>query len=78
MSIDIIGPIKTKHFNSNKKEQYFYIVTMTDIYTRWTKIKIILDKSLIFNESNRREMAKAHGSPEKTLSDQRRQYIKLV
>ncbi|KAG0435946.1 Transposon Tf2-9 polyprotein [Dictyocoela muelleri] len=37
ISSDIFGPIKTKHFITTFKNEFFYILTFTDICTRFTK-----------------------------------------
>lgn len=43
VSTDIFGTIKTNHFVTTKKEDKFYILTMTDIFSRYTEIEIFWD-----------------------------------
>ncbi|MEG0578157.1 MAG: RNase H-like domain-containing protein, partial [Bacilli bacterium] len=76
ISSDIFGPIKLKHFKTNKIEQYFYIVTFTDIFSRWTEIATIFDiKSNTIVKALIEKWIQHFGPPIKILSDQGRQYI---
>ncbi|MGL5707545.1 MAG: reverse transcriptase domain-containing protein [Aeromonas sp.] len=76
VSTDILGPIKTRHFTINMKEPMFYILTMTDVYSRWTEVAImrnIKSKSLV--KIIKSQWIDRYGPPSKILSDQGRQYI---
>ena len=71
VSTDIFGPIKMKHFLTTRKEQYFYIITMTDVFSRWTESKVKFD---ITSETVCKVIEKTwiskFGPPRKILSDQ--------
>ncbi|KAG0440360.1 Gypsy retrotransposon integrase-like protein 1, partial [Dictyocoela muelleri] len=73
VSSDILGPLKREHFKSNHSERYLYIVTFTDIYSKWTEIKIIWN--ITSNEiikAFKEIWIKKFGPPKKFLSDQGR------
>ena len=38
ISIDILGPIKCKHFAERLNHQYFYLIVMKDTFSRYSKI----------------------------------------
>jgi transposase InsO family protein len=76
VSTDIMGPIKTKHFNTSKHHQKFYILTMTDITTRFTELAIVFDiTSETIVKMFTEKWIQKHGAPKYILSDQGRQYI---
>ncbi|KAG0435405.1 Transposon Tf2-8 polyprotein [Dictyocoela muelleri] len=77
LSTDILGPLKTKHFKFPQKNEYFYILTVTDIFSRFTMPYILFNinsSSIIEKLEN---WIKEFGSPKKLLSDQGRQFISL-
>lgn len=43
VGLDIKGPIKTSHFKGRNDKNYFYILVMVDIYSRYAEIDIIDD-----------------------------------
>jgi transposase InsO family protein len=76
ISTDIFGPVKLKHFKNERRNEYFYIVTIMDTFSRWVETKIIFDikSNTIVNAIDEKWLSK-FGSPTKLLSDQGRQYI---
>ena len=75
VSLDLKGPIKTKHFNTQIKEKYFYIFTASDILTRYTEIKIIFNiKSETICKALEEIWIKHNKAPENILTDQGRQF----
>ncbi|KAG0438658.1 hypothetical protein DMUE_2955 [Dictyocoela muelleri] len=40
-SSDILGPIKTQHFLTQTDREYFYILNITDIYSKFTSLFFI-------------------------------------
>lgn len=38
ISSDIFGPIKTSHFETEYSKDYFYLLTITDIFSRFTRV----------------------------------------
>ncbi|KAG0438224.1 Transposon Tf2-11 polyprotein [Dictyocoela muelleri] len=66
VSSDILGPLKREHFKSNINKKYFYIVTFTDIYSKWTEIDIIWDiTSETIMHSFESKWIKRFGAPRK-------------
>jgi len=76
ISSDIVGPIKTRHFQTTIDERFFYILTISDIFSRWTKISIIKDikSSTICREVNNYLM-KRNKTVKRIITDQGRQYM---
>ncbi|KAG0435785.1 Pol polyprotein [Dictyocoela muelleri] len=77
ISSDIYGPIKSRHFISNENSDYFYLITYTDIYSRFTeiyKLKDISAKSILMTF---KRWCQKYGTPKRFLSDQGRQYISM-
>jgi transposase InsO family protein len=76
IGVDILGPLKTKHFTSSFKSEYFYIVVIVDLASRWIEIDIVnnIRYRTIIN-SIEKEVIKKFGPPEKLLSDRGRQFI---
>ncbi|KAG0418029.1 Transposon Tf2-11 polyprotein, partial [Dictyocoela roeselum] len=76
LCIDIKGPVKTSHYITTKNSTYFYILLMTDWFSRYTEIKIIHDTTskTIINALNQKWITK-HGTPSKILTDNGRQFI---
>lgn len=75
LSSDILGPLKTKHFNTKTSFTYFYILTLTDIYTRYTKISIIFDITSNTICQNINKMIQEFLPVKKMITDQGRQYM---
>lgn len=73
-STDIVGPYNTEQFNTDIDNEKFWIITITDVFSRYSKLYIL--KTLISTETIQiisRHM-KSHGKPEKILSDRGKQY----
>ncbi|KAG0435920.1 Transposon Tf2-6 polyprotein, partial [Dictyocoela muelleri] len=76
ISSDIFGPIKTNHFKTESKKEYFYIITFTDVYSRYTLIDITWDiTAKTLAKSFEMTVIKNMGIPKSILTDQGRQYI---
>ncbi|KAG0435690.1 Transposon Tf2-9 polyprotein, partial [Dictyocoela muelleri] len=43
ISSDIFGPVKTSYFKTNSKYEYFYLITITDICSRFTRVFLQFD-----------------------------------
>ncbi|KAG0442340.1 Transposon Tf2-9 polyprotein [Dictyocoela muelleri] len=78
ISTDILGPLKVKHLKYKLKSDYFYILTITDIYSRLTKPYILFDikSNTVINKIE--NWIKEFRPPSKLLSDPRRQFISLA
>ncbi|KAG0420449.1 Transposon Tf2-11 polyprotein [Dictyocoela roeselum] len=75
ISSDILGPIKTKHFKNTHNGDYFYLLTITDICSRFTRVYYLKD---ITSESVMRgfnSWYNLYPLPTKLLTDNGRQYI---
>lgn len=78
VGLDIKGPIKTSHFKGKEGGNYFYILVMVDIYSRYAEIDIINDiKSETICDSFENNWIKKHKAPNKCLSDNGRQFISM-
>ncbi|KAG0420474.1 Transposon Tf2-6 polyprotein [Dictyocoela roeselum] len=76
ISSDIFGPIKSHHFKHTRNHEKFYIITFTDIYSRFTTVDILFDISaLSVTKSFEEHVLGRLGCPKKLLTDQGRQYI---
>ncbi|KAG0440449.1 Transposon Tf2-9 polyprotein [Dictyocoela muelleri] len=75
ISSDILGPIKTKHFLSNSPKEYFYLLSITDIFTRFTRIYYIEDITSASVIKNFKKWFESYPLPSKVLTDNGRQYI---
>ncbi|KAG0439306.1 Transposon Tf2-9 polyprotein [Dictyocoela muelleri] len=76
VSTDIFGPIKALHFKITKNKEKIYILTFTDLYSRFTTVDILFNisaKAIV--ESMKENLFNRIGIPKKILSDQGRQYI---
>ncbi|KAG0420460.1 hypothetical protein EQH57_0138 [Dictyocoela roeselum] len=60
ISSDIIGPLKTKHYEFKNKYEYFYIITFTDIFSGITELEIIfsITSQTIIKSFNKRWIEK--------------------
>lgn len=83
IAIDIMGPLKTKFFtvennHANLTDRYFYILVMTDIYSRWTEVSFLKNtKSETIIKEIKDKWINKFGTPESILSDQGRQFISI-
>lgn len=78
LSIDILGPIETIHFNiSNEIHEYFYIIVIVDVATRWTSCytSYTIDSLKITTIVN--SFLKDHKTVTKIITDQGRQFTSL-
>ncbi|KAG0420329.1 Transposon Tf2-6 polyprotein [Dictyocoela roeselum] len=76
ISSDIFGPIKSLYFTNTRHYEKFYIITFTDIYSRFTIADILFDiSSRSVEKSFERNVLSKLGHPKKFLSDQGRQYV---
>ncbi|KAG0439644.1 Transposon Tf2-9 polyprotein [Dictyocoela muelleri] len=79
VSSEILGPLKTKHYNFENKHEYFYIITFTDIFTKLTEIEIIFAiKSQEILKSFENKWIKRYSIPKMLATDQGRQYISAL
>lgn len=76
IAVDILGPLKCKHFKNKRKEEMFYIVVIIDIASRWCEIDIVYNiKTEQIIKSIQEQYINKHGTPSKILTDQGRQFI---
>ena len=79
ISSDILGPLKSKHFLTNFIKEVFYILTVTDISTRWTEIGIMIDLTAETTLKTLKKIwIRKFGYPDKLLSDQGSQYQSAI
>ncbi|KAG0420247.1 Retrovirus-related Pol polyprotein from transposon 17.6 [Dictyocoela roeselum] len=75
IAIDLKGPIKTTHYDTKMIKKEFYILVITDMFSRYTEIKFIKNIYSSFVCSALEEMwLEKHYIPEKCLSDNGRQF----
>ncbi|KAG0420174.1 Transposon Tf2-8 polyprotein, partial [Dictyocoela roeselum] len=75
VSLDIKGPIPVKHFKIPKKNKRFFILVMTDIFSRFTMISFIYDvTSEIVTNTFENEWIKRFKPPKHCLTDNGRQF----
>ena len=76
ISSDIVGPFKTEHYLTGHFEDLFYIVTFTDLFSRWSEVRILFDtKADTICESLQICWLSKFPCPLKILTDNVRQYI---
>lgn len=76
ISSDIVEPIKTRHFKANINVIYFYILTVSDIFSRWTKISMVKDiKSTAICYELNKYLTKQNIRVKRIITDQGRQYM---
>ncbi|KAG0418007.1 Transposon Tf2-8 polyprotein, partial [Dictyocoela roeselum] len=76
ISTDILGPLKTKYHNFSSKNDYFYMVTFTDFYSKLTELEIIFSTTAdVVCKSLKKKWIDAYGPPKFIVSDQGRQYV---
>ncbi|KAG0439135.1 Transposon Tf2-9 polyprotein, partial [Dictyocoela muelleri] len=75
ISSDIFGPVKTKHFNTTIKSEFFYILTFTDICSRFTTLFILKDIKSDSIIKNFKKWLEKYPKPEKFLSDLGKNYV---
>ncbi|KAG0441969.1 Transposon Tf2-8 polyprotein [Dictyocoela muelleri] len=76
LNIDIKGPIRRIHFNTNNKLECFYIIVMTDYCSRYTEISVqnkVTSKIVITAIINK--WISKYGCPKEIFSDNGRQFI---
>ncbi|KAG0442016.1 hypothetical protein DMUE_0609 [Dictyocoela muelleri] len=70
VAIDIKGPIKTCHFKGKFRNKYFYLLVMTDLFSRYTETSIlnnITSKSIV--KAFDKKWISIHGEPRSCLTD---------
>ncbi|KAG0434987.1 Retrovirus-related Pol polyprotein from transposon 17.6 [Dictyocoela muelleri] len=78
ISSDIIGPFKSKLFNIATNKEKFFILSITDIFSRYTDVYYMEDitsKAIILKGFNK--FFSIHGKPDMLISDNGRQYLSL-
>ncbi|KAG0438554.1 Gag-Pol polyprotein [Dictyocoela muelleri] len=75
VSIDINGPIPHKYFKNNKKDSNFFILVMTDIFSRFSMISILTNiySTTVANEFEEKWI-KRFNAPNYCLTDNGRQF----
>ncbi|KAG0440260.1 hypothetical protein DMUE_1870 [Dictyocoela muelleri] len=76
ISIDLKGPIKTRHSSTNNIKEDFYILVVTDLFSRYTEVKFInnIHSSTICKTLEDIWLSK-YVIPKKCLKDNGRQFI---
>ncbi|KAG0419727.1 Transposon Tf2-6 polyprotein [Dictyocoela roeselum] len=69
ISSDIFGPIKTEHFHTSIKNEFFYILTFTDICTRFTRLFLLKNIKTDSVINKLRRWLERYPKPVKFLSD---------
>lgn len=73
ISSDMLGPIKTSQFITNRKELKIYILTITDVFTRYTENALSWDiRAKTIAQQIKKYRIKKHGPSKNFLSDQGR------
>ncbi|KAG0420319.1 Transposon Tf2-9 polyprotein, partial [Dictyocoela roeselum] len=77
LAVDLKGPIPSKHYKSlrTKKHDKFYILILTDLYSRYTKSKILWSiTSRQICKAFQENWINKYGPPKNCLSDNGRQF----
>ncbi|KAG0440227.1 hypothetical protein DMUE_1896 [Dictyocoela muelleri] len=75
IAVDIKGPIKTIHFDTEKIKNKTYIVVITDLFSRYTKIPFVNDiHSSTICDAIEKTWLKFYPTPSKSLTDNGRQF----
>jgi Integrase core domain len=72
LGIDLIGPF------TKTKQGFVYVITMTDLFTKWVVAKPICDKSAASVATVLVDTFYIHGPPRKIISDQGREFVNAV
>ncbi|KAI5151367.1 hypothetical protein ENBRE01_2092 [Enteropsectra breve] len=75
ISTDILGPIKTEHFSDQTEDSKFYILTITDRFSRWSQLFMLTTLNVARICKAFKTWIRLHGPPATCLSDQGRQFI---
>lgn len=75
ISTDIFGPFNLENYLSSERKKVGYILTITDIYSRLTKLKFLykIDSASVIDGIE--EWISTHKKPKVIISDNGRQYI---
>lgn len=76
LSSDIVGPFRNMYYNIEPESGSFYLLTITDIFSRFTQItslKIITSQEII--KKAFKPFFKSYGTPNKILTDNETQYV---
>ncbi|KAG0438665.1 Intracisternal A-particle Pol-related polyprotein [Dictyocoela muelleri] len=75
VSLDIKCPIPTKHFNIETTEKSFYILLMTDLFSRFSIVSILFDiNSLNVTKEFEKRWISKFKAPKYCLTDNGRQF----
>ncbi|KAG0420335.1 Transposon Tf2-9 polyprotein, partial [Dictyocoela roeselum] len=75
VALDIKGPISSKHFNIVGQRKYFYILVITDVFSRFTEISLLYDiNSKIVAHEFENNWISRYGKPNCCLTDNGRQF----
>ncbi|KAG0439378.1 Transposon Tf2-9 polyprotein [Dictyocoela muelleri] len=75
VSLDIKGPIPVKHFKIPSKKKKFFILVMTDIFSRFSVVSILYDiNSETVTSTFENEWIKRFKPPKRCLTDNGRQF----
>ncbi|KAG0420263.1 Transposon Tf2-9 polyprotein, partial [Dictyocoela roeselum] len=75
ISVDIKGPIKTRHYNTNITKNEIYLIVVTDIFSRYTEIEFSKDihSSKVCDTLEKVWLTKYPG-PKRCITDNGRQF----
>lgn len=74
LSSDIFGPISTKNYDYPKGINKIWILTITDLFSRYTKLYVIEDLTSESLTKSLNQWIKKYGVPDSILSDRGKQY----
>eukprot|EP00477_Mikrocytos_mackini_P000223 GAHX01000236.1.p1 GENE.GAHX01000236.1~~GAHX01000236.1.p1 ORF type:complete len:505 (+),score=69.11 GAHX01000236.1:395-1909(+) len=76
ISSDIYGPINSFEFDTDQEHDHFYILTITDIYSKWSEVEPLYSTITedILQVLEKKWIPK-HGTPKRILTDNGPQYI---
>lgn len=69
VSIDFLGPIKTRHFDTKNDYDYFYITVMKDTFSRFCRVSMSYQIKTSDSVIAISRWSKEFGYPQKVLSD---------
>lgn len=78
LSSDILGPIPREEFRGVARHSKFWVLTITDRCTRWSKLYVVYDITPATVLKCLQSWIDAYGQPESVLSDQGRQYTAKI
>ncbi|KAH9386270.1 uncharacterized protein NEMAJ01_1166 [Nematocida major] len=75
---DIVGPYNTYLNKRREESKKLFVISITDRWIRWTKLKVIRKISSRTVVQALREWIEEHGVPKAILHDQGRQYVSTI